>query len=321
MDHAKSTKKTNPTHDLATQRFYFLIGILALTLLFVIGAIVVWAITPRPATADDPAKHGGLFSVKTIVVEGNTKYLEEAVIGESGVEIGQSIFNVDSEKVEAHLIETFPYYDDVQVQTMHMKQVKITVHETPVVGVIYANGYWVPVGKNGKALDETPIVSDRPKGRLYIKGTTLPEEGIVIGKPAINEDEAAVLNEMLSAMEKYGLNGIVEIDLTDLSDITMNWRHQITVRLGNASNLAHEIGVVSRTIPNILESRGQHITGVLNLVSYSNDTLEDMAVFTPSSLLPPSTTAPRRPESGTTTTTTSGENVTTTTQSQENGNN
>ncbi len=320
MDHTKREATKKPKRDLATQRFYFLIGVLALTLVFTVAAVIVWAITPRPASEDHVAQRGGLFSVKSITVEGNTKYREDAVVGESGITLGQSIFNVDSEKIEAHLVATFPYYENVEVQTLHMKQVKITVYETPVVGVVYANGFWVPVGKNGKALDETPIVSDRPKGRLYIKGTTIPENGIVIGEPAIQEEEAAVLETIFSAMERYGLNGIVEIDLTDLSDITMNWRNQISIRLGNASNLVHEIGVVSRTIPKILESRGEHITGVLNLVSYSNDTLDDMAVFTPSSLLPPSTTAARQTDE-TTTTTNADTNVTTTTTNRTNGNN
>ncbi len=309
-----------PKRDLATQRFYFLIGTLALTLVFVVASIVIWAVTPRPAASPSEATKSGIFSVKTITVLGNTRYREEAVIGESGVVPGQSIFKVDSQKVEAHLLETFPYFANVEVQTLHMNEVKITVTETDVIGVVYADGFWIPVGKNGKALQEVPIVSDRPKGRLYIKGTTPPEGGIVIGQPAINTAESAVLQTLFDAFERYELTGITEIDLTDLSDITMNWRNQITIRLGNDSNLTHEIGVVAGTIPDIVESRGEHITGVLNLISYSNDALDDMAVFTPSSLLPTTTTAPRRTEEDLASPDEEGD-VTDATQTDESGNN
>lgn len=288
---------------LATQRFYFLIVLLVLTLVFAVGALVLWLVTPRPADPSAPAEaQGGLFSVKTIVVEGNTRYYEEAVIGESGVAVGQSIFNVDSQDIEAHLLATFPYFASVEVQTLHMDEVKITVTETPVIGVVYANERWVPVGANGKALDEQEVTSDRPKGMLYIKGALPPEGGVVVGQQAIEDYTFSVLQEMLDAIANYELTNIIEIDLTDLSDITMNWRDQITVKLGNTSNLTHEIGMVASTIPKILESRGEQITGILNLSSYSNDSLENQAVFTPSSLLPTTTKAPRREvdENGTT---------------------
>jgi len=313
-------RKKKPEPDLATQRFYFLIVTLALTLVFVVASVVLLIVTPWPNTQPSDATQRGIFSVKSIVVEGNTRYQEEAVIGESGVVLGQSIFNVDSQKVEQHLLEIFPYFEQVEVQTLHMKEVKITVSQTNVIGALYSNGYWVSVGENGKALDKIPIVSDRPKGRLYIKGATIPEGGVVIGKPALVEEEAKVLDELFEAFERYQLTDVMEIDLTDLTDITLNWRDQITVRLGGTSNLTHEIGFVASSIPTILEGRGEQITGVLNVSSYSDDSLKDMGVFTPSSLLTTTTAAPRRPleEDDTTTTT---DDITTTTQKSEDGNN
>ncbi len=300
-------------HKLATQRFYFLLILLALTLVFAVGAIVFWAITPRPPKMNEAGEaEGGLFSVKSITVEGNTRYYEDAVIGESGIVIGQSIFKVDSNDVEKQLLETFPYFSQVEVQTLHMDEVKITVQETAVIGVIYANERWVPVGENGKALDEQELTSDRPKGMMYIKGTLPPEEGVVVGQQAIEDYTFSILQEILEAIKHYQLTDIIEIDLTDLSDISMNWRDQIIIKLGNTSNLSHEIGMVASTIPKILESRGQQITGVLNLSSYSNDALENQAVFTPSSLLPTTTKAPRRDLDAPTTTTGEDDEVTTT---------
>ncbi len=304
-------RKTTQTkaQQLATQRFYFLLILLALTLIFAVGALVLWFVTPRPLDPAAPAnEQSGLFSVKTITVEGNTRYYEEAVIGESGIALGQSIFKVDSQKVEAHLLETFPYFATAEVQTLHMDEVKISVTETPVIGAVYANEAWVPVGANGKALDEQEVVSDRPKSMMYIKGALPPEEGVIVGQQAIEDYTFSILEEIIAAIAEYELTDIVEIDLTDLSDISMNWRDQIVIKLGNSSNLTHEIGMVASTIPRIIESRGEQITGILNLTSYSNDALENQAVFTPSSLLPTTTKAPRRDLDDTETTVTDEEN-------------
>ncbi len=291
-------------HALATKRFYLLIVLLFLILGLVISSVVLWFATPRPEEPDKPpSTTGNMFAVETVTVEGNTRYLEESVIGESGVLIGQSIFSVESNEIEAHLLETFPYFSSVEVQTLHMDEVRIQVTETDVIGVMYADGCWVPVGANGKALDKQPVTSDRPKNSLYIK-CGLPEGGIVVGAPAMEDYTASVLSTILSAINQYQLTDVTEIDLIDLTDIRLVWRSQIEVLLGNTTNLVHEIGVASTTIPKILESRGAQVTGRLNLVSYSNEALENQAIFTPTSLLPTSTTATRKPAAGETTTTT-----------------
>ena len=297
-------RRRQEAHKLATKRFYQLIVMLFMILALVIASVVLWFATPRPEEEPkEPSTEANLFAVKSITVEGNTKYLESSVIGESGVLIGQSIFTVDSNAIEAHLLKTFPYFASVEVQTLHMDQVHITVEEIGVIGVMYADGCWVPIGTNGKALDKQEITSDRPRQMLYIKGK-LPENGIQIGELALEEYSASVLQTILEAINQYGLTDIVEIDITNMTDIRLNWRRQIEVLLGNTTNLEHEIGVASATIPRILESRGAQVSGRLNLTSYSNDALESQAIFTPSSLLPTATTATRKPAPGETTQTT-----------------
>jgi len=283
---------------LTTKRFYLLIVMLLLIVALVVSSIVLWIITPRPESNTPPSTEGNMFAVETITLEGNTKYLEESVIGESGVLIGQSIFKVKSNAVEEHLLNTFPYYADVDVQTLRMKEVRITVTETDCIGVMYADGHWIPIGGNGKVLDKQPITSDRPKNSLYIKAKA-PKDGISVGAQALDEYEASVLGTLLSAINRYALSDVTEINITDMTDIRLVWRSQIEVWLGNTSNLEHEIGVVAATIPKILQSRGEQASGRLNLVSYSSDEAVDkQAVFTPSSLLPTKPTAPRQPAPG-----------------------
>lgn len=283
-------------HAKATKRFYTLIVLLLLTLLFTVAALVLWVITPRPEKVPDT--DGGLFSVETVVLEGNTKYLEESVIGESGVLIGQSIFSIKSNEIETALLETFPYYETVEVQTLRMKEVRITVTETTPIGVLYQDGHWIPIGENGKALDRWEVSSDRPHGMLYVKGTTPPEGGVTVGSAAMDDYSATILQTMLSAINRSELTDIIEIDLSNRSDLRMNWRGQLEIRLGNATNLEQEIAVVANTIPRLLELRGEQVTGVLNVSSYSNDMLDDQAVFTPSSQLDEEPTAPRQPIDG-----------------------
>ncbi|MBR5135114.1 MAG: FtsQ-type POTRA domain-containing protein [Clostridia bacterium] len=273
---------------LATQRTYFLIAMLVLIVIFVVGSVIMWVRIPRTDEEGRPLATGGPFSVETLTLEGNSMYAEDAVLHTSGVVVGQSIFNVDAEEIEQELMTTYPYYSSVKVETLGMKEVKITVTETSVIGVMYADGAWVLIGENGKAVSKKEVTTNRPKGVLYVKGAKLPEGGVRLGGQAMEDYSFEVLQALVAAINDRNLTDIIEIDLTDLSDIRMNWRGQIEVKLGNSSNLQHEIAVVADNIPRILRARGDHITGVLNVSSYSNDMLTDQAIFTPSSVLNPS---------------------------------
>ena len=295
-------EQSSERQSLAVRRFYMLVVCLTLIFLLAVGSVVLWAVTPWPVSQNQQ-NADSLFAVKTVTVEGNTKYSQEAVIGESGIQVGQSIFSVKSNQTEEKLLAAFPYFSSVQVQTLHMDEVHISVTETAVIGAIYADQSWVLVGENGKALEKQEIVSDMPKRLLYIKGTDAPEGGVQLGGMAMDDYCQAILHTLLSAINRYELTNVTEIDMTDKTDLQLCWNGQILVKLGNSTNLEHEIGVVASTIPVILRDRGSHATGVLNVSSYSNDALENQAVFTPSSLLAETTTATRRPAAGETTVT------------------
>lgn len=299
---SRRRRKPTKAQAHATKQFYLLIAMLTLILVFVIG-IAVMVFGGSDNSDKTPSTENNLFAVKTVSVEGNTKYSEDAVVGESGVLIGQNIFAVKGAEIQKHLLETFPYFETVQVQTLNMKEVRITVTETDVVGVMYAHGYWIPIGENGRVLDKKEIDSDRPRNALYIKAASVKED-VAIGDVALEEYSASVLTTMLGAIERYDLNDIIEVDLRDMNDIRMNWRGQVEIYLGNETNLEHEIKVVSTVIPRLLEVRGQQVKGVLNLRSYSNDALENQAVFSPASSADTTTTATRKPAAGETTHTT-----------------
>lgn len=278
-------EETQAREKLAKQRFYFLIVLLVLIVIFAVSSLILWIRMPRLDDEGKPRADGGLFSVQTMTLEGNTAYPKEHVLSNSGVVMGQSIFSVRAKDIEERLLKTYPQYSSVKVETLGMKEVKITVTETPIIGAMYADGAWVMIGENGNAVAKREIDSDRPRGVLYVKGVKPPTGKVVYGSAAMDEYAFETLKTMTAAIKQYKLTDIIEIDLTNLSDIRMNWRGQIEVKLGNSSNLTHEVEIVAENIPKILELRGDQITGILNVSSYSDDALKDQAVFTPSSVL------------------------------------
>ena len=221
-----------------------------------------------------------VFGVKSVAVEGETRYSSEAIAGVSGIYIGQSVFSVNKRQAAENIKAAFPYIDTVEVSSASFDTIRIRVKETEPIGAIYAGGQWVVVGEDGRGLEALPVESERPSRYLYIRGAEpLTEE---LGKVMLDERSLAIVNELRAAFESAGLDGVGVIDLTDKTDILLNWKNQITIALGNDSNLTYEIRVAATSLPVILKERGATIRGELDIRMYADPgSTNPMIVFRP----------------------------------------
>jgi len=238
-----------------------------------------------------------MFSLKEITVSGETRYLKEAIVQQSGLSVGQSIWSVDKVEAGERVLAAFPYIQDVKVVNTAYNKLDIAVSETDEIGVMYGDGKWLAVGSNGRILEVTAVESDRPLRALYLKGAEAV--GKAVGEQAMDDRSFAIVNELLAAFREYDLDGVCEIDLSNKSDLRINWNNRITVKLGNDSNLTHEIGVMTSALPGIERQYGEQAVGQLDVSAFSED--GTMAVFTPRDLLTTATTTTTTSPDGETT--------------------
>ncbi len=287
----KSTKKRKRR----LSRFH-LVVILFVSIVVLSCAIAFLLLSTPERSADGTIEKPAVFAVKSVVVAGETRYSREAIAGISGIRVGQSIFSVNKREASEKIREAFPYIDYINIGNTAFDTITITVREVDVIGARYAQGGWIVVGSNGRALEALPLEGDRPPRYLYFKGATPAE--VTVGGDAMDERSWQIVEAMLQALEatavpdadgkeKTDLSaGVSEIDMTDKSDILLNWNNQISIAIGNERDLKHKANMAAVTIPSILRERGNTIRGLLNMRSYSdNDPNNNIAVFTPEELL------------------------------------
>lgn len=272
------------------QMMWILLGMIVL--LIVANLLVDAAIKSERDPGRDKA---ALFGIKEITVVGDTRYLHDAIIQQSGLSVGQSVWSVNRVEAADKVVAAFPYIKEVTVTKTSFSTFEIRVVETDAIGVLYGFGQWLAVGENGRLLEAFPVESDRPPQQLYLKGAEALSN--VVGEPVLDDRSLAIVNELLAAFQEHGLFGVGEIDLTNKSDLRLRWNNRITVKLGNDSNLTHEIGVVMSALPGVEKQYGEHATGQLDVSSFSEG--GTMAVFTPQDLLTTTTTTTTAPEEGT----------------------
>lgn len=212
-----------------------------------------------------------VFGVKSISVEGDTRYSREAITGISGIYVGQSVFSVNKRRAAEQIKAAFPYIETVEVSSSSFDTIRIRVKETEPIGAIYAGGRWVVVGEDGRGLEALPVESERPSRYLYIRGADpLAEE---LGTVMLDERSLAIVNELRAAFVSAGLDGVGMIDLTDKTDILLDWKNQIIIALGNDANLTYEIQVAVASLPIILRERGATVRGELDIRMYSDPSI------------------------------------------------
>lgn len=247
-----------------------------------------------PSAPSEQEEKPSMFAVKEITVSGNTRYLPEAIVQESGLYEGISIWTADKAAAEQKVLAAFPYIEEVKVSNTAYNKLNIAVTETKELGVMYGDGMWLSVGTNGKVLHQEPVEDDRPFRKMYLKGVTL--QSSKIGDMAMAERDFEIINTLMDAFEQYKLDGICEIDLTNKSDIRLNRYNRLTIKLGNDSNLVHEIGVAVSALPDIELQYGAEAKGQLDISSFSEENAENRAVYTPAELLTTAATTTTEPE-------------------------
>ncbi len=254
----------------------------ALILCIVLVVLAILTLVVIAITAG--SGQSSVFSVKEIVTVGNSHYTAEQLIEASGLQIGQSVWSVNKKSAAENIQSRCPYVDSVEVSSISFDVIQVSVTETTVLGAMGVDGQWHLVGATGRVVDVLPATGDSPDGYLHLKGATPTGEGL--GGQAMDERSFTIVCTLLDAFDTYGLGNISEMDLTDKTDITLSWKGQVTIALGNDSNLTHEIGVVANVLPKLLEQHGEQISGLLNVSSYSIEGAKQQAIFTPSALLP-----------------------------------
>ncbi len=258
----------------------------AFILLLVIAVLVISTVVLNvlrrragiPGLSSDTSGGNASIGITALSVTGNQIYSEQDILGASGLRLGQSVWSVSTAQVQQNILSLCPYVDRAEVVSPSFGVYRIDITETAVLGALYDNGEWVVVGENGNALERLPVNSDRPPRMMYLKGLVYSGEGL--GKPASDERSIVILRSVASALREEQVTGIAEIDLTDKTDLRINWNNQITVKLGGEGRIAYKISLVRELLPRILQSHGEQVCGTLDLSAYSSEEVPDQAFFT-----------------------------------------
>lgn len=202
-----------------------------------------------------------IFNIRTVTVDGNSLVSAEQFQEKLKPLIGENLFRTGSGKIRKTL-KTIPYIDTVDVRKkIFPPTVKIVVTEYTPVAVLKTESNTLLVNAQLRVLSDSGEI---PETIPVVTGFSV--SGYELGE-IIETDESekmAIISTALATLESTGIIGeIVEINVNDITDITMNYDNRITVLCGSEFDLDHKLRLFKETMTS--NSLAENVRGTMDL--------------------------------------------------------
>ena len=206
-----------------------------------------------------------IFNIRTISVDGNNAVSDEQIVERLKPLIGQNLLRTSDGKIE-NMLKEIPYIQDVNVQKrLFPPSVELTVTEYAPAAVIRTGGKSYVISSNLRVLGE---LQQTQSSVPIISGVEI--ERADIGYDCeIKSDKGAILRTMLQALEKTKLiQNVSEINLMNLTAITMNYEDRITVQCGSQLDMEMKLRMFREVVTS--EELAQNTHGTIDLSETGN---------------------------------------------------
>ncbi|MGN0536538.1 MAG: FtsQ-type POTRA domain-containing protein, partial [Acutalibacteraceae bacterium] len=221
------------------------------------------------------------FKIDSIVVDGKTRYDKEDILKHCGVEKGQNLILCDTETGAADIEKTFPYIEDAWIERKLFNSIIVHVKETKPASVVESNGKYVVLSKKGKILE----IADTMKYDVpLLKGAKI--KTAELSSTIIYEDNSLqkIIQEMIEAMESYGIENVREIDISNPANIRFTYNDRITILIGTPENIDYKLKTVTSIVNDKLD---KNAVGILDVSlctpeggkSYFNPNIEESSAL------------------------------------------
>ena len=187
-----------------------------------------------------------IFNIRSVSVEGNVLVTAEQFQEKLKTACRSKIFPQRQTKIR-NTLKTIPYIDTVDVQKrLFPPSVKVTVTEYTPSAYIKIDGKTLLVNSELRVLTDT---GNNGETLPTVTGLTVTDYKLGEILKTDENEKFDITKISLSTLEATGiLDKVIEINVTDVTDITMNYDNRITVQCGTQLDLERKIRLFRETV-------------------------------------------------------------------------
>ena len=204
------------------------------------------------------------FQVEHIVVTGNNRYSQQAIINATGIDLGDNLFGVSKSQVSQNIRRRLPYVQAVQVLRRLPNTVAITVTESAAAARLEGEESWL-INASGKLLEPA-------KDETVLTVTGLPPLAPAAGTPLVTAEELSFKREsVLSLLQTLEQRELLEqaetLDVTRDGWMELTFAQRFRVKLPYGADYSHKL----RALEAAISYREEYETGVMDLTQRDYD--------------------------------------------------
>ena len=184
-----------------------------------------------------------IFGVKEILVE-ESIYEKDDIISACEIRNGDNLLFIDISSCKKKILSKLPYVESVEISKIMPNKIKIKTEIAYPAYCVFDGESYLYISKNGKFLEKTQEFKESiPK--VMISKFSVSKDGCISYE---NEKVSNIIKEILDKLEKQNLSRPYEINVTDLSCITINYDGRINIILGDSNDLSYKISTLGEII-------------------------------------------------------------------------
>ena len=207
-----------------------------------------------------------IFSLKEAVVESDVSfYKTEDFLSAGNIQKGRSIFFCNEKNIREDIEKKLPFAEVTYIKKKFPNKLLIKINKISGFAAFKSEEGFVVTNASLKVLEVIPeiesslILIDGVHLKNYSPGNFLSLE---------NEQQKAVLFDLLKFLSKNSLNSVTKINLEDFENIKMVYENRILVKFGSKKDLEDKV----KTMAHILKEKIKNDeTGELDLSSYRDN--------------------------------------------------
>lgn len=202
-----------------------------------------------------------IFNIRSVSVEGNVLVTAEQFQEKLKPLVGQNLFRSGGRKIR-NTLKTIPYINTVDVQKrLFPPSVKVTVTEYTPSAHIKIDGKTLLVNSELRVLTDT---GDSGETVPTVTGLAVTDYKLGEFLKTDENEKFDIIKTSLLTFEDTGiLDKVIEINVSDITNIMMNYDNRISVRCGTQLDLERKIRLFRETV--MSNSLAENARGTMDL--------------------------------------------------------
>lgn len=194
--------------------------------------------------------HSPLFTVQSIIVEGNSIVTDEKIVDLSEITAGERLYAVNiNDSVKK--ISYYPYVESVEIKRKLPDKIIIEMVERKPVAAIVITGGYIQVNVEGRLLSIAPNIGQY--NLPVISGVQLSE--IPAPGNIIQNDNLTQALQIISQCDQELINNLAELNVGQANSIMACTNEGIEIRLGNVENITVRLADLNDILHKIVAQR------------------------------------------------------------------